>query len=436
MRGPAQDAPPVQPPFGEAARFWLKLGFISFGGPAGQIAIMHEELVERRRWVDDARFQHALNFCVLLPGPEAQQLATYLGWLFHGWRGGVLAGTLFFLPAAVLLWLLSWLYVTHGQIAWVAAVFYGLKPAVVALVATAMLRLGKKSLNTPLRWAIAAAALALVALAKAPFPLVVFGAGLTGWLATKFSPATPPSPAFIALTACSIPLLTPVSRLLSPLLLTPLLWLAIWWVPLLALGTVLGWDHAVSREGLFFSQASMVTFGGAYAVLPYVQAQAVGHFDWLTSAQFLDGLALGETTPGPLVIVLQWVGFLGGWHQPGRLSPLTAATLGAAATTWATFAPSFLWIFTGAPLIERLRHRSNLTAMLGAVTAAVVGVITTLAVQLALHVARPEGTGLDWFACLLTVTAFLALTRTKLRPIPAILLCGVVGAGWQLFVVG
>ncbi len=430
MSEPAQDAETVHPSFGEAARFWLKLGFISFGGPAGQIAIMHEELVERRRWVDDARFQHALNFCVLLPGPEAQQLATYLGWLFHGWRGGVLAGTLFFLPAAVLLWLLSWLYVTHGQIAWVAAIFYGLKPAVVALVATAMLRLGKKSLNTPLRWAIAAGALALVALAKAPFPLVVVGAGLVGWLTTKFRPSTPPPAATISLTAPPTPLPSPISHLL-----TPILWLTIWWLPLLALGTVLGWDHAVSREGLFFSQASMVTFGGAYAVLPYVQAQAVGHFDWLTSAQFLDGLALGETTPGPLVIVLQWVGFLGGWHQPGRLSPLTAATLGAAATTWATFAPSFLWIFTGAPFIERLRHRSDLTAMLGAVTAAVVGVITTLAVQLALNVARPAGGAWDWFACGLTIVAFLAMMVAKLRPIPCILLCGLVGAGWQLFVV-
>ena len=432
MSGPAQEAYPVSvpPTFGEAARFWLKLGFISFGGPAGQIAIMHEELVERRRWVDDARFQHALNYCVLLPGPEAQQLATYLGWLFHGWRGGVLAGTLFFLPAAVLLWLLSWLYVTHGQIAWVAAVFYGLKPAVVALVAAAMQRLGKKSLNTPLRWTIAALALALVVFAKAPFPLVVFGAGLAGWLTTKFRAATLPPAAPIPATASPTPLPSPISQLLAPLV-----WLAIWWVPLLALGTVLGWDHAVSREGLFFSQASMVTFGGAYAVLPYVQAQAVGHFDWLTSAQFLDGLALGETTPGPLVIVLQWVGFLGGWHQPGRLSPLTAATLGAAATTWATFAPSFLWIFTGAPFIERLRHRSDLTAMLGAVTAAVVGVIALLAVQLAEHVARPTGGAWDWFACGLTAVAFIALTVAKLRPIPCILLCGLVGAAWQLFVV-
>jgi chromate transporter len=430
MNGPAQEPGIVRPSFGEAARFWLKLGFVSFGGPAGQIAIMHEELVERRRWVDDARFQHALNYCVLLPGPEAQQLATYLGWLFHGWRGGVLAGTLFFLPAAVLLWLLSWLYVTHGQIAWVAAVFYGLKPAVVALVAAAMQRLGKKSLNTPLRWAIAATALALVAFAKAPFPLVVFGAGLAGWLTTQFRPATHPPAAALPATASPTPLPSPISHLL-----TPLVWLAIWWVPLLALGTVLGWDHAVSREGLFFSQASMVTFGGAYAVLPYVQAQAVGHFDWLTSAQFLDGLALGETTPGPLVIVLQWVGFLGGWHQPGRLSPLTAATLGAAATTWATFAPSFLWIFTGAPFIERLRHRSDLTAMLGAVTAAVVGVIALLAVRLAEHVARPTGGAWDWFACALTVVAFIAMTVAKLRPIPCILLCGLVGAAWQLFVV-
>jgi chromate transporter len=432
MNEPAPDPAVVRPAFGEAARFWLKLGFISFGGPAGQIAILHEELVERRRWVDDARFQHALNYCVLLPGPEAQQLATYLGWLFHGWRGGVLAGTLFFLPASLLLWALSWLYVTHGQIAWVAAVFYGLKPVVVALVAAAMFRLGKKSLNTPLRWALALTAFALLTFSKTPFPLIVLGAGLIGWIATKLRPSAPPPP------SAPIPVLAPATPLLSRVscLLSPLLWLAVWWVPLLALGAILGWDHAVSREGIFFSQASLVTFGGAYAVLPYVQGQAVGHFGWLTSAQFLDGLALGETTPGPLVIVLQWVGFLGGWHQPGRLAPLTAATLGAAATTWATFAPSFLWIFTGAPFIERLRHRADLTAALGAVTAAVVGVITTLAVQLAIHVARPTGGAWDWFACGLTGVAFVALTVAKLRPIPCILLGGVVGAIWQLFVVG
>ena len=425
MAAPAVTSPRV-PTFAEAFRFWLKLGFISFGGPAGQIAIMHEELVERRRWVDDERFQHALNYCMLLPGPEAQQLATYLGWLFHGWRGGVIAGTLFFLPAAVLLWALSWLYVTHGQIAWVAGVFYGLKPAVVAIVTAAMIRIGRKSLTNGLRWTLAVAAFALLEFTPVPFPIVVLGAGLIGWLratksaarSAKDEPAPPPAP-------------SPISHLL-----TPLVWLAVWWLPLLALGAWLGWNHTVFREGLFFSRASLVTFGGAYAVLPYVQTQAVGHFGWLTPTQFLDGLALGETTPGPLVIVLQWAGFLGGWSRPGALSPLASATLGAMATTWATFAPSFLWIFTGAPFIERLRHRTDLTATLGAVTAAVVGVIATLAAQLALHVIRPEGTGFDGFATTLTLLVFVGLVWAKLRPIPAILLCGGLGAGWKLFIVG
>ena len=422
------ETPLLRPTAAEAARFWLKLGFISFGGPAGQIAILHEELVERRRWVDEARFQHALNYCMLLPGPEAQQLATYLGWLFHGWRGGVVAGTLFFLPAAVLLWVLSWIYVTYGQIAGIAAIFHGLKPAVVALVASAMLRIGKRSLKGRLRWGLAAAALLLVAVAKVPFPLVVLGAGLIGWIVARHRDRSGIRP-----KADENPTgggRGPVAAAIG----TAAIWLAIWWIPLVALGAALGWDHTVARQGVFFSEASMVTFGGAYAVLPHVQAQAVGHFGWLTQAQFLDGLALGETTPGPLVIVLQWVGFLGGWHKPGTLSPLLAATLGSAATTWATFAPSFLWIFTGAPFIERLRHRTDLTAALDVVTAAGVGVIATLAGQLALHVAKPVGAGVDRFACALTVAAFAAMVWAKIRPIPCILACGTIGAVWQLFV--
>jgi chromate transporter len=412
------------PTFAEAFRFWLRLGFISFGGPAGQIAIMHQELVERRRWVDEERFQHALNYCMLLPGPEAQQLATYLGWLFHGWRGGVVAGTLFFLPAAVLLWCLSWLYVTQGQIAWVAGIFYGIKPAVVAIVAAAMIRLGRKSLTNSLRWTLAGAAFALLEFTHTPFPVVVFGAGLIGWFgAAKDEVRSPKRESS-----------EPISRF--NLLNSALVWLAVWWLPLLALGMALGWKHTAFREALFFSRAALVTFGGAYAVLPYVQTQAVGHFGWLTPTQFLDGLALGETTPGPLVIVLQWVGFLGGWHRPGVLSPLASATLGAMATTWATFAPSFLWIFTGAPLIERLRHRNDLTAALGAVTAAVVGVIATLAVQLGRHVARPAGAGLDTIAVILALAVFIGLVWTKLRPITAIVACGMLGSLWKLVVGG
>ncbi len=422
------ETPLPRPSAAEAARFWLRLGFISFGGPAGQIAILHEELVERRRWVDEARFQHALNYCMLLPGPEAQQLATYLGWLFHGWRGGVVAGTLFFLPAAVLLWILSWIYVTYGQMAGMAAIFYGLKPAVVALVASAMVRIGKRSLKGRLHCGLAVAALLLVAGAEVPFPFVVLGAGIIGWAVARHPDRSgvPPETDKHPTAAGRGPLAIAIG--------TGAIWLAIWWIPLIAIGAALGWDHTVARQGVFFSEASMVTFGGAYAVLPHVQAQAVGVFGWLTQAEFLDGLALGETTPGPLVIVLQWVGFLGGWHKPGALSPLLAATLGSAATTWATFAPSFLWIFTGAPFIERLRHRTDLTAALGAVTAAVVGVIATLAGQLAFHVASPDGTGIDPFASVLTVAAFAAMTSGKIRPIPCIVACGAIGSIWELFV--
>lgn len=413
----------ARPGFGEAFRFWLKLGFISFGGPAGQIAIMHRELVERRRWISEPRFLHALNFCMLLPGPEAQQLAVYIGWLLHRVRGGLVAGLLFILPSIVILWLLSYVYVVYGRLPAVIAIFYGLKPAVIAIVAAAALRIGSRTLNRASSWAIALVAFAAIT-AGAPFPLIILGAALTGLLfLRRSSPDTRPDSAGLG----AAPSWGRSIRVAG-------LGLALWWLPILSAGALHGWENSLFREGVFFAKAAVVTFGGAYAVLPYVAQQAVEQHGWLNASQMMDGLALAETTPGPLIMVLQFVGFLGGWNQPGSLSPLVAATLGALLTTWATFAPCFLWIFLGAPYIERLRENARLTAALSAVTAAVVGVIANLALWFAWHVVVPSPGLVDWFALALSVAAFVALIRWKWDIVIVILASGAVGFVYHLLV--
>src|SRR5207253_598702 len=284
----------VAPTFGEAFKFWLKLGFISFSGPTGQIAIMQTELVEKKKWISQSRFLHALNFCMLLPGPEAQQLAIYIGWLLHKTWGGIVAGAFFVIPSIFILWTLSFIYAAYGNVPWVAAIFYGLKPAVTAIVLTAVIRIGRKALKNEVMWALAARAFRI-----------------------------------------------------------SLLWLALWLTPTLIVGAVRGWESTLFKEGLFFSKAAVVTFGGAYAVLPYVAQQALFHYGWLKPGQMMDGLGLAETTPGPLIMVLQFVGFMGAWQHPEGLSPLVAATIGALITTWATFTPCFLWIFVGGPYIEQ-----------------------------------------------------------------------------------
>ncbi len=398
------------PTFSEAFRFWLKLGFISFGGPAGQIAIMHAELVERRRWLSEERFLHALNYCMLLPGPEAQQLATYAGWLLHGTRGGIAAGVLFVLPSALILWALSWAYVAFGSLPWMAAILYGLKPAVLAIVAAAIVRIGGKVLKNPIMWALAALAFAGLFFAKLPFPLVVLGAGVCGFGGGRVRPEM-----FAVLKNHAAPVAAargPVpSRARGAKVLA--IGLVLWWTPIFAAGAWLGWNGTLFREGLFFSKAAMVTFGGAYAVLPYVSQQAVGHYGWLAPGQMLDGLGLAETTPGPLIMVLQFTGFLGGWNAPGALAPLTAATLGAAITTWATFVPCFIWIFLGAPYVERLRENVRLTAALSAITAAIVGVILNLAVWFGWHVLHPSPGRFDFFSAILAVVAFIGIVLWK-----------------------
>jgi len=422
---PAGDA---HPGFREALRFWLKLGFISFGGPAGQIAVMHAELVERKKWIGEERFLHALNFCMLLPGPEATQLAIYCGWLLHRARGGIAAGVLFVLPGALVLWALSFVYVTFGHVPWIAAVFYGLKPAVTAIVAAAVIRIGRRALKNAAMGALAAAAFVAIYFFGAPFPAIVIVAGILGWAGARWSASPTAGESAVderALTTAR-PTWARAAKVIA-------VCAALWFAPIVAAGLAQGWDGTLAREGIFFSKAAMVTFGGAYAVLPYVAQQAVGNFGWLAAPQMLDGLGLAETTPGPLIMVVQFVGFLGGWNHPGGLAPLLAATLGAAMTTWTTFVPCFLWIFLGAPHIERLRGNVRLGGALAAVTAAVVGVVLNLAVWFGGQTFFPARGAADWFAIAVSVAAFAAMQRWKVGIVPVVFASGVLGLAWRMF---
>lgn len=415
----------VSPTFREALRFWFKLGCISFGGPAGQIAVMHRELVERKRWIGEQRFLHALNFCMLLPGPEATQLATYCGWLLHGVRGGLAAGVLFVLPGAATLWGLSWIYVTHGAVPAVAAVFHGLKAAVLAIVVAALLRVARRALTSAVAWGLAATAFAALFFLRVPFPVVVFVALAAGWLGGRWSPrafgVTAGAPVEQAVPPASVA----TGRLAG-------IGLAVWFAPVLLAAAWQGGGGVLAQLGWFFSKAAVVTFGGAYAVLPYVGQRAVAHYQWITPAQMLDGLAFAETTPGPLILVLQHVGFLAGWQHPGGLAPLGAATLGAAMTTWVTFVPTYLFILIGAPWVERARGEVRLAAALAAVTAAVVGVMLNLAVWFALQVILPPAAGVDWFAAAVGVAALVALERFKVGIVPVIVASGALGWLWLM----
>ncbi len=433
----------AHPTFAEAFKFWLKLGFISFGGSAGHIAIMHSELVEKKRWISETRFLHALNYCMLLPGPEATQLAIYVGWLLHKARGGIAAGALFVLPSAFLLWALSYVYVMFGHVLWVSSIFYGLKPAVVAIVAAATMRIGKRALKNEVMWAISGLAFIGVYLLKVPFPSIILAAALAGligqrlWPAKFSRPITGDSPEEKRASVLgdesespphARPSLTRAFRVLA-------VWLLLWWSPVWLLGHWLGWDHTLAQEGIFFSKAAVLTFGGSYTVLPYVSQQAVQHFQWLNAGQMLDGLGLAETTPGPLIIVLQFVGFVAGWQHPGNLSPLAAGTLGACITTWTTFVPCFLWVFLGGPHIEQMRSNAKLTAALSAVTAAVVGVVLDLAVWFGVQVLFPQLNGkefVDWFAVVVSIVAFVGMSRWKWGVIPVIVAAGVLGILYRM----
>ncbi len=412
-------------PVSDALRFWLKLGFISFGGPAGQIAIMHQELVERRRWISEARFLHALNYCMLLPGPEAQQLATYIGWLMHRTSGGFIAGALFILPSLFILILLSWLYVAFGSVPAVAALFYGIKPAVVAIVAFAAWRIGSRVIrNVPLAVIALAAFLALFVFAL-PFPLVVIGAALAGGLGAKLSPSSFEIASPQAAAALSGPAIIDDStpppahakfswvRMLSVLAVGILMWAGV----MALLVQWQGWSGTLTQMGAFFTKAALVTFGGAYAVLPYVNQGAVEQYGWVTAPQMIDGLALGETTPGPLIMVVTFVGYVG------------AGIPGALVVTFFTFLPSFVLIFAGGPLVEATRGQKHFIAPLTAITAAVAGVILNLALYFASHVFWPQGlqANVDLVAILIAGVAAAALFFFRVGVIPVILAAGVLG---------
>lgn len=440
---------PHSPSFAEAFRFWLKLGFISFGGPTGQIAIMHEELVEKKKWIGEDRFLHALNSCMLLPGPEAQQLAIYIGWLLHRTWGGIVAGALFVLPSALILWGLSWLYLAGENVTWVEAIFYGLKPAVLAIVVVAVLRIGKKALKNEVMWTLAALAFVAIFFFKAPFPLIVALAALIGWvggklrrdkfLVIKGHGGNGKAGALSAVDGAAMHAEHTRPSLARAVKVT-LVCLLLWGLPIVLIGTWMGWNSLHAQQGIFFSKAAMVTFGGAYAVLPYIAQQAVEKYQWLSTPQMMDGLGLAETTPGPLIMVLQFVGFVGGWqHPPDGWSPLAAATLGAAITTWVTFVPCFLWILLGAPYIERLRGNERLSCALSAVTAAVVGVVMNLAVWFALHAVFPHVSSSnpsalwqpDWFVIVLAVVAFFGMQKWKWDVIPVVFVAALLGVIWR-----
>ncbi|OLP56475.1 chromate transporter [Rhizobium rhizosphaerae] len=419
--------------FSQALAVWARIAALSFGGPAGQIALMHRILVDEKRWIGEKRFLHALNYCMLLPGPEAQQLATYIGWLMHGVRGGLAAGLLFILPGFLAILGLSFVYVLFGGTTLLGGVFLGLKAAVLVIVLQALLRIARRALKGRLQVAIAVAAFLALAVLRLPFPLVILLAGLFGFLAAQLS-----LPGFAAKPAAADPaagledhslLGDGVPAHARPTVGWSLRMAAIlaflWAAPVVATWLVFGPGNVFTEIGLFFSKMAVVTFGGAYAVLAYVAQEAVGHYGWLRPGEMLDGLALAETTPGPLIMVLQFVGFLGAYRQPGILSPLEAATLGAVLTTWVTFVPCFLFIFLGAPFIERLRGNQSLSAALSAITAAVVGVIANLALWFAIHAL---------FAEILTWQAGpVALDLPRLTSLQPIALCLTAGAAVLVF---
>ncbi len=436
----------------EAFVYWLKLGFVSFGGPAGQISMMHTELVERRRWISEHRFLHALNYTMVLPGPEAQQLATYIGWLMHGTFGGIMAGVLFVLPSLGILIALTWVYLVYGNLPVVAGILYGIKPAVTAIVVFAAYRLGSRALRNGALWAIATAAFVAIFALQVPFPYIVLLAAATGFVGGRIAPekfrvgggdhgseksfgpaliddqSPPPAWARFSWRAT---------------LVHSAIGLAIWVLVEGALFLAYGWQGPLTQMGWFFTKAALVTFGGAYAVLPYVYQGGVEQYGWLTGTQMIDGLALGETTPGPLIMVVAFVGFVGGWvtevFGPDHLA--LAGIAGAGVATLFTFLPSFLFILVGAPAVEATRHDIKFTAPLTAITAAVVGVIINLAVFFAGHVLWPEASAdaplsgrFEWFALLITLAAFFALWRLRWGIIPVIGACAATGLGYSLLI--
>ncbi len=438
--------------FADALRVWLRVAALSFGGPAGQIAVMHRIVVDEKKWIGEARFLHALSYCTLLPGPEAQQLAIYIGWLMHGTRGGIAAGTLFVLPGVLCIMALSYIYAGLGHVGAVAALFFGLKAAVLAVVLQAVVRVGGRALKNNAMIGIAAAAFVGIFFLGVPFPLVILAAGLLGWFGTRagskmFQVGGGHGRAAKNALADADSLLREgqpehARATVAMARRAASVWLALWLVPVLTLIVTLGTDATFSRIALFFSEMAVVTFGGAYAVLAYVAQQAVGNYHWLRPGEMLDGLGMAETTPGPLIMVTQFVGFMAAYRDPGALNPMLAGTLGGLLTTWVTFTPCFLWIFLGAPFIEGLRGNKALSGALSAITAAVVGVILNLALWFALHTwfresvpvraaglsfGVPVPASLDLWALVLSAAAVLAIFRFKVGMIPTLLACAAAG---------
>lgn len=452
----SQDASGHDVSFSEAFRVWLRVAALSFGGPAGQIAVMHRIVVEEKRWISDARFLHALNYCMLLPGPEAQQLATYIGWLMHRTAGGLMAGGLFILPGAIAIMGLSAIYALYGAVPFVAAIFFGLKAAVLAIVAQALMRVADRALKNNVMRAIALVSFVAIFFFAVPFPLIIVATGLTGFIGARaglasFSAAGGHGAVGARREYSLLGEATPAHAHPSPgrLLRTLAIWLPLWLAPVALLVVVLGGENVFSQIATFFSRMAMVTFGGAYAALAYVAQQAVERFHWLNAREMLDGLGLAETTPGPLIMVLQFVGFLAAFREPGALPPLLAGALGGLLATWTTFAPCFLWIFAGAPWIERLRDNRALTGALSAITAAVVGVILNLTVWFAIHALfrrthqvragplgfeAPDIASLDPWAFVLALGAALAVFRFGIGM--AATLAGSAACGALLWILG
>ncbi len=432
----------------ESFMYWLKLGFISFGGPAGQISMMHQELVEKRRWISNQRFLHALNYTMVLPGPEAQQLATYIGWLMHGVRGGIMAGVLFVLPSLFILIALTWIYLAYGNVPAIEGILYGIKPAVTAIVLFAAYRIGSKALPNNVLRAIAVLAFLAIFVLKIPFPYIVLAAGVIGYLGSQFVPEYFKAGGHHGDTSANygaalIDDNTPApdhakfkwSRVITFLVIG----LLIWAVAILGLTLTYGWEGTLTKMAWFFTKAALVTFGGAYAVLPYVYQGGVEEFAWLTGTQMIDGLALGETTPGPLIMVVSFVGFVGAWTKEvygPEFLPLAGA-MGAMVAALFTFLPSFLFILIGGPAVEATRGDLKFTAPLTAITAAVVGVILNLAVFFALHVLWPTSEGLnfsgkfEWVAALIGIAAFIALVRFKAGVMTVIIVSALMGLAYQ-----
>ena len=443
--------------FADALRVWMRIALLSFGGPAGQIAVMHRILVDEKKWIGEERFLHALNFCMMLPGPEAQQLAIYIGWLLHRVKGGLAAGILFVLPGLVAIMALSWLYVLAIDAAPVAALLFGVKAAVVAIVFQAVVRIGKRSLGHPARMAVAAASFLALFLFGAPFPLIILAAGMGGWLAGRAGLAAfagggghgAKGGAILhdADSALGTEMPEHARQGFGRLAWVAAILLALWLVPVALLAALAPPDSAFADIAAFFSKLALLTFGGAYAVLAWVGQAAVEHYHWLTPGEMLDGLGLAESTPGPLIIVTQYVGFLAAFRHPGGLDPLLAGTLGGLLTTWVTFVPCFLWIFVGAPFVEQLRHNRALTSALAAISAAVVGVILNLACWFALHYwfarvsdARigplrlnlPDLGSIDPAAAILSAAALVAILRFGRGVLTTLAACALAGLVWKL----